>query len=132
MPIMFKYLLILLVAVTISSCSALEVLKNTVGPALGLSADKGISAELQVGDREFEGNVGGVQGSGKIQDVRGDVVVSTSQTESNVEQAERVIINNRPSPWLLLLLVMGWILPTPAGMWRGLTPLLRKKKIETK
>lgn len=98
-------------------CSALDVIKNVAGGAMSKG---GIEVDAQIGDRELEGNIGGVQGSGKIEIKDGNAIVTTNVTKSKVEQAESVEINNYETPvWLIIALVLGWILPTPLGIIKG-------------
>jgi len=37
------------------------------------------------------------------------------------------ITHNNISPFVLLLLVLGWLLPTPRGMWEALTETFGRK-----
>ena len=53
--------------------------------------------------------------------------VNTQVGDKNNQQAE--VINNTSSydPLMLLLLILGWVLPSPSEMWRGLTNFSRRK-----
>ena len=55
--------------------------------------------------------------------------VNTQVGNTNNQKAE--VINNTSTydPMILLLLIMGWVLPTPQGMWKGLISFRRKKNV---
>lgn len=106
------YLLYLacMISLLIAGCSAmLPVLTSAIG---GASKD-GISAELQIGDKEIGSNIGGMQGTGKIEVKNGNVTATTSKITSKIDKAKDVTINEGPSPFFILLLLVGWVLPSP-------------------
>lgn len=53
--------------------------------------------------------------------------VNTQVGDKNNQQAG--VINNTSSydPLMLLLLILGWVLPSPTEMWRGLTNFRLRK-----
>jgi len=119
-----KRMLILYLCSILAACSALEVAKTLLPGA----ANGGISADLQVGDKEQAVALGGTRGTGNIEvEDEGSVEVNTVTQNSNIEKAKEVVINNGPKPWVLLVLVLGWVAPTPSEMWRRFR-LWRKKK----
>jgi hypothetical protein len=101
--------------------------------ALGLGgSDSGLSVDAQVGDRENEAQVGGARGAGDIEaEDNATVNVSTNKIDSQIEKAENVTIQTIP-PWVFLIALVGWILPTPLSMWNNtfgrLTKIFRKSK----
>lgn len=115
-----------LTAILLVGCTALAPIASKL---LG-SADDGISVDAQVGDRENEGALGeSVQkGTGDIEvkDKAKVTVNNTQQTaDAKIETADNVTVQNIP-PWVFLLAILGWLLPTPQAMWKGLC-IWRKK-----
>lgn len=96
---------------SLQSCSAVDVAKFFTG-----ATSKGLSVDAQIGDKKAE--ISGQKGTGdiKVKD-NGTVSVNTSKTDSNIERAEEVTINNTIPPWIMVLLLAGWILPQPSTMW---------------
>ncbi len=100
----------------LSSCAALDVVKSY----LGSKAQDGISIDAQIGDRENELQAGGARGAGKIEAKgRSQVHVTTSQAGAKIGKAEVVKVQNTP-PWVVLLLILGWVCPTPRQMFKSI------------
>lgn len=97
-----------------------SVATSTVGKLIGGSGDRlSVDTELQIGDKEIDTDVdtqiGGtrVQGTGEI--IAKDhavVVVDTKVSQAHVERTDSVTIQNIP-PYVLILLILGWVLPDP-------------------
>lgn len=51
-----------------------------------------------------------------------DTITNTSSTKAEV------INNNSVPPWLVLLAILGWMLPTPSNMFKGMINWKRKGK----
>ena len=97
------------------SCSLLPKMASLVTGA----ADKGISVDAQIGDRENALQAGGASGAGIIEAKdNAHVEVTTSNGETSFETAKNVLVQNTP-PWLVALLILGWVLPTPTSIFRG-------------
>ena len=118
--------LTLLVVVSLVGCSALSKLPALI-PGM---ADKGISVDAQIGDRENELALGGARGTGDIRaEDDATVNVTTSTSDAQIEKAGTVIIKNY-DPWMLLALlaVITLFVPSPWGSikrlfrWRRHTP----------
>ena len=108
-----KLLPSLLIVVCLAGCSALSAV-STLLPGL---ADKGISVDAQIGDRENDLSLGGARGAGDIRaEDDATVIVTTSTNEAQIETAGTVIIENR-DPWMLLALlaVVTLFVPSPLG-----------------
>ena len=104
---------IILVALSISilaGCSALSALIP------GMGGGTNVAANTQIGK---ENNQTGVQvGDVKENKVEAQQIGKLSQADTAIEAAN-VTINSLP-PWVLLLIVLGWILPSPMEIYRGL------------
>ena len=103
----------ILVALSISilaGCSALSALIP------GMGGGTNVAANTQIGK---ENNQTGVQvGDVKENKVEAQEIGKLSQADTAIEAAN-VTINSLP-PWVLLLIVLGWILPSPMEIYRGL------------
>ena len=110
-----------------------ETIAPIAGKILGGAADKGgIETDLQLGDRENEGSIGeSVQkGTGDIEakDKAKVTVNNTQETaDANIESAQNVTVNNIP-PWVFLLSLIGWLLPTPQDMGRWFWSKIKRTK----
>ena len=51
---------------------------------------------------------------------------NTSDTKQEAETINNQTINETDY-FMLILLVLGWVLPTPSNMWKGLTAYWRRK-----
>ena len=124
-----KLLTTLLIVVCLSGCSALSAI-STLMPGL---ADKGISVDAQIGDRENELSVGGARGTGDIKaEDDATVNVTTSTSEAQIEQADTVIIQSY-DPWMLLglLAVITLFVPSPWGSIKRLFRWRRRTHQQT-
>ena len=65
--------------------------------------------------------------------VETEVVAGDKTEEINTEigatsmQAEVITNIQETSPWVLILLVLGWFLPGPGAMWKGIMSLVGGK-----
>ena len=104
---------IILVALSISilaGCSALSALIP------GMGGGTNVAANTQIGK---ENNQTGVQvGDVKENKVEAQQIGKLSQADTAIEAAN-VTINSLP-PWVLLLIILGWILPRPIEIYTGL------------
>ena len=98
-----KYLFLIAV-LFIQGCALLDYFK----PSSGLSVD----TEIVVGDKEEEINTE-VVGNKEITHNTADTIANTYQT-----------MNEQAPWWVMILLILGWLLPMPSQMWRGLVSLL--------
>lgn len=91
----------LTVLLSVSSCSALKTAMSLAAPASnGIAVD----AELTVGDKNEEINT--------------EVGRNTNNMKYQAEEVSNQFTNI--SPLFLLLLILGWLLPSPNEIWKGL------------
>jgi len=103
--------LLLILLLTLSSCSALDLASGLVGG--GSNDGVQVDVDSQIGrENTRQAVVGSTQN-----DIGGD------QSNAKVV-AEEVTLNESPSMWFILLLVLGWLLPSPNEMARGIRSLL--------
>ncbi len=118
-------ILFLVLFTVLTSCSYMDLIEQVMPGR----PKEGISVDAQIGDRQNQVDVGGVTGTGNIEvEDNGTVNVNTAKTNSNIEEAEEVTINNGPEPWVLLLLILGWSLPTPLTMFKSIAKRVGVKR----
>lgn len=91
--------LLLVLCLGIGGCTALQTAMSLAAPA-----SKGIEAELVVGDKQEEVNT-----------EVGSQVTNSKQTAQTIENH----IESVPLSFMLLM-VLGWLLPSPNEIFRGL------------
>lgn len=110
-------------------CTGLDAVKVA---SSALSDDGGIHASAQVGEEANKQVIGGDQIKTEI-DVKADQAeVSHVRQEKTTEVAGPVrsmVVNNKGDipVWVVLLLLLGWLLPTPTNMWNGFWSAARAK-----
>lgn len=98
--------IVLLVMVLLSGCTALEGV--VAGADLLAPAKNGIELDLTIGKRED--NLG---------------VEVGNQSSQSQQQAEEITNNIETiTPLVLILLVLGWLLPSPNEMFRGVKNMI--------
>lgn len=101
-------------AASLALCAALAACSSLPLGMLGGSGTN-VAANTQVGKENRQA---------VVSFERGDVV----KKEVQAEQVETVTINNTEiPPWVLLVALLGWLLPTPTDIGRGLYRLLGGK-----
>jgi len=58
----------------------------------------------------------------------GTVNVVEKKEKVSAEKVENMVVHNEVPPWVILLLVIGWLLPSPGEISRWLTSLFKRKK----
>ena len=105
-----KILIGLAISLSAASCSMLGAMIP------GIGGGTNVAANTQIGK---ENNQTGVQvGDVKENKVEAKEIGKLSQAETAIDAAN-VTINSLP-PWVLLLIILGWILPSPMEIYRGL------------
>ena len=62
-----------------------------------------------------------------IREVTGDVLLSNDKASGKTESGNVVVNNTNIDPILLLLLVLGWLLPSPQEMVRTIVNAFKRK-----
>ena len=95
-----------------------ETIAPIAGKLLGTASKDGISLDAQVGDRKIDTQLDGARATGDIKAEDDAVVnVTNSKTDAQIQQADKVTVQNIP-PWVFLLALIGWLLPTPQSMFK--------------
>jgi len=94
---------------SITACSPLDLIK----PMLSGSSGPSLEVETVVGDKE-ESVVGSIGDS------------STISTESLSGGVNTTYIEDIP-PWAILVMILGWLCPSPTEMYREIKSWFRRK-----
>ena len=121
-----KYIHVILLCLTLTSCSALQATANVAKSMLGEQPT--LSVDTQVGDKAS--NIGQTSNQKITTDNNEGIITVASDSSSNTkkfEKADTVNIQEGPNMFYMILLVLGWLLPTPYGMYRMVKSLLKGK-----
>ena len=102
----------ILLILTISSCSSISPLGLLTGGGTN------VAANTQVGKEN-------VQTVGVNKTVR--PVVNTEGPVDTVIQDTSTTTNVNVEPWVILLLILGWLAPSPSEIARSITNLIKRK-----
>lgn len=109
---MNKLLTILLICgiIGLQGCSALKLLRG----------GSGVNANAQIGKENTQQAVVNQENT-KIEGENVNVSQKENDTSINTSKVDSLVQNNtNVSMWFLLLLVLGWLLPSPQEIWAGL------------
>ena len=115
---MNKLLTILLICgiIGLQGCSALKLLKG----------GSGVNANAQVGKENTQQAVVNQENT-KIEGENVNVQQKETDTSISTKNVEKLVQNNTNVPiWYLLLLVVGWLLPSPQEIWAGFVKSLER------
>jgi hypothetical protein len=108
---MHKLLLILIASSFVSSCglTALNPFSSKGGPTVNANVLAGKENTQQLVAQQSR------------QDAGRDINTTTTKKEVEAETVEEIKITNTNIPiWVMLLLLLGWLLPTPTDIARGI------------
>ena len=111
----------ILVALSISLLAGCSMLGAMIP---GMGGGTNVAANTQVGK---ENNQTGVVVGDAIKNDLSAVTElgKLNQAETTIEAHGETTIQNIP-PWVLLLLILGWLLPSPKEIWDGLWNIPKK------
>ena len=110
-----RLLLLLLVLMPLASCSSLSPLSLLTG-----SGGPNVAANTQVGKENYQGVTTSIDRSVRP-------VLRPEGPVENIQQDNSTTTNTEIDPLLLLLLILGWLAPSPSEIGRGILKLLRRK-----
>ena len=109
-----KIIILLIMSIAITGCSALDVVKMFTPGNDGLNIDTTLKVDTADGDIN------------KTEDVNTNLQVGDQSTDSvgrdkaGVDKIDgNKIVNYTNDWWMIVLLVLGWVLPSPQEMWKG-------------
>ena len=115
---MNKLLTILLICgiIGLQGCSALKLLRG----------GSGVNANAQIGKENTQQAVVNQENT-KIEGENVNVQQKETDTSISTKNVEQLVQNNTNVPiWYLLLLVVGWLLPSPQEIWAGFVKSLER------
>lgn len=89
-------------------------------PSWIMPSQKGVSATA-IGTQMAKEATQQAVGNQSNQEAGRDVIITETELEA---KGERIFIDQDIEPWVLILLVLGWLAPSPQEMGRGLMALL--------
>jgi hypothetical protein len=114
-----KLLLALVLVVSISGCSKLPALLTGGGPNVAANVQAGKTNSQTLGTTS---NV-----SSTVRDSQVDKVdQSITTTKLSSDRVETVIVNEMPI-WVVLLLLLGWLLPSPNEIARWISNAFKRR-----
>jgi len=102
----------LLMLLTLTGCSAI--------PSWLMPSSKGVSV-TPIGTQVAQEATQQAVANQSNQEAGRDVIITETELEA---KGERIFIDQDIEPWVLILLVLGWLAPSPSEMGRGLMALL--------
>ena len=109
-----KLIIALLLSLSLSGCAALGVAKMLSGGSKGGGTN--VAANTQVGKENNQSLVD----QSRDQEINAEVVqIETSAIKPAGDVGTISVMNQDIPMWVILLLVLGWILPSPIEIWRG-------------
>lgn len=105
---------LIVLVVLLQGCAALNPIKAVTDLLNPNKPSLSVDTEFVIGDKQETVNT---------------QVGSTSSTKQEAEVINNKIINET-DPFMLILLIFGWILPSPMEIWRGIKGLLHRTKDE--
>ena len=109
----------LVLALFLSGCSQIPSF------LMGGGGGPNVAANVQAGQTNSQ-TVGTTSNSDQevgVETLTGDLKQSNDTNKVNTDSVENININEIP-PWVLILLVLGWLAPSPQEMGRGLLTLI--------
>ena len=105
-------------------------LNNCSSNPLGLLMGGGpkVAANIQAGKTNSQtiGTTNNVEQKVEAPIISRDLVQSSDTTEVKADKVEKVQISNT-EPWVILLLILGWLLPSPNEIGRSIVNLFKRK-----
>lgn len=121
---MKKVILTLAILLTVSGCSAVggALVKEVIGGGGGPS----LNVDAQVGKENTKQVVGQQERRTVIAGDSSTVTVTERKEKVAADTVETIVVNERTPPWIWLLLVVGWIAPSPNEIGRFLRGLVKR------
>jgi len=118
-----RLLLVLVLVSMTASCSA-------INPLGFLSGGTNVAANTQLGKTNTQtlgttnNTDAGIKATGDVENINQDF---DSGNKVATDRVDNLTINEIPV-WVILLLILGWLLPTPTQIGQGILNLFRRKK----
>lgn len=115
-----RTLRVLILLLVLSSCSSLN-------PLSALTGGTNVAANTQVGaeNNQTVGTVSNTEFTLNRPQAR-TIKQSSDESQLKADKVENVTIENVP-PWLIVLLIVGWLLPSPNEIGRSIRALFSRR-----
>jgi hypothetical protein len=111
---------VLALCVFLGGCAALT------SAATGLLG-RGVNANVQAGAENRQALISQENAAPSVS-IRPRANVGSVRQEQNTTRAETIqTYNANPPWWVWLLLVLGWLMPSPGEIWRGVVNAFRRR-----
>lgn len=108
-----------LVLTLLTGCSALGALS-------ALSGGPQVNTNAQIGQTNTQ-TLGTTQNQTITRPQARTIEQNSGDTAIETERVEKVTINNEVPIWVWLLMILGWLLPSPSEIGRMISKLFRRK-----
>lgn len=121
-----------MICLGLTGCSGLSPLSLLSGKPVGVNAQLGKENEQVIGVKTEAtyGNNSYVAPATSVRPVSRPSSVNQVQVQENnvkADNAENITINELP-PWIVLVALLGWLLPTPSQIGSGFMGLFRRNR----
>lgn len=113
---MYKIITSVLLVLSLSGCVSLPNPFSSDG-ALSVDVQAGKTNEKTTGVKAEEFSVSKVE-----ETITADIIIE--DTKVGTIEAKEVSIDERVPFWIWLLMIIGWLLPSPQEIWKGLGELM--------
>lgn len=103
---------------------------SSINPLGALTGGTNVAANTQIGRTNTQtlgttNNMdAGIRTEGSVETINQSVA---SDNKVAADRVENVVVNEIP-PWVVLLLLLGWVLPTPSQIAQSILNLFRRRK----
>lgn len=109
-----KLAIILVILALLSGCSPLSALSGLMGGGPSIEAQAGKNNEKTTGVKVATGDK-----------IEGETVTVSKAEKFNTVTATEFIHDERVPFWIWVLVILGWVLPSPIEIWRGLGNMIK-------
>lgn len=124
--------------VALTGCSGLSPLTALGGKPVGVNAQLGkeneqvigVKTEATYGNNSFVAPPAPVEVTTSVRPVARPTSVNQVQAQENnvkADTVENITVHEVP-PWIVLVALLGWLLPTPSQIGRSFINLFRRKR----
>lgn len=104
---------------------------SSVAPFLLPSGGTNVAANTQLGKNNTQtiGTTEVKEQQTQVETVQGDVKQSSDENVVSTEKIDSFVLNQGPDFWYMVLLIVGWLLPSPGEIGRSILRLFGKTNV---
>jgi len=101
------------------------------GSPLSLLAGGGpnVAANTQAGRTNVQSGVTEVSDQRVTRPESSQIEQTSGDNPIRTEQVETIVVRNDTPPWVILLLIIGWLAPSPTEIAKGIRSLFRRRNV---